>query len=114
LPWEGRIRKADPATPTIPRPPRRRAGDGRTAPPSPPTIAGRPPHRHAKTSTKQKREALVVDYSYKPAGNSFTETTVDSHAPGDAPRLVVDASGGVHALYHDTFFNDLDYAYRCP
>ncbi|NUP05282.1 MAG: hypothetical protein HOW73_04385 [Polyangiaceae bacterium] len=44
----------------------------------------------------------------------WSETTVDTHEPGEFPVLVVDASGGVHALYHDVFFDHLDYAYKAP
>jgi hypothetical protein len=43
---------------------------------------------------------------------TWTETTVDSHTPGPHSALVVDAAGGVHALYHDTIFNHLDYSYK--
>jgi hypothetical protein len=40
------------------------------------------------------------------------ETTVDVHEPGPHSALVVDPEGGVHTLYHDTFFDSLVYAYR--
>jgi hypothetical protein len=40
------------------------------------------------------------------------ETTVDVHGPGPHSSMVVDASGGVHALYHDAFFDYLIYAYK--
>jgi hypothetical protein len=43
---------------------------------------------------------------------TWIKTTVDSNAPGPHPALVVDAAGGVHVLYHDTFFDDLVYAYK--
>ena len=61
---EGRIRKADPATPTLPRPARRRAGDGRTAPPSP---------RTSRTSSSRHTSALATppDAPFAPAYTTF-------------------------------------------
>ncbi|APR83285.1 Tryptophan synthase alpha chain [Minicystis rosea] len=43
---------------------------------------------------------------------TWVETTIDIHTPGPHSSLVVDANGGVHALYHDTNFNHLIYAYK--
>jgi putative metal-binding protein len=45
---------------------------------------------------------------------SWIETTADTHPPGPHSALVVDAAGGVHLLYHDTFFDHLVYAYKPP
>ncbi len=42
----------------------------------------------------------------------WAETSVDTHTPGPGSALAVDGAGGVHALYHDTTFDSLVYAYK--
>ena len=88
----------------------------------PPSSAARPAHTRSSRSaraaacTRSTSTRLFGDleYAYKPTGGVFTKTTVDSSAGDTESQLVLDAAGGLHALYHDTFFDDLDYAYRCP
>jgi hypothetical protein len=78
-----RIRKADPATPTLPRPPRRRAGDGRTAPPSP---------RTSRTSSSRHTSALAT--SPAPSAAARAVAAHVKSKPGLRARAIGGASVG--------------------
>ena len=55
-----------------------------------------------------------LNYAYRQAGGQFITTTVTTTTTGADTAFVVDSQGGLHALAHNTFFDDVDYFSRCP